>query len=132
MQRRAATWILDAFCTLSSFGIEAIAGLIPIHLYLYKLSGRVQLRAHSLSHNHILQLLLKSRLSLYNDPHHLSLDLLSPHQQEMIKGPIIDMDNRFNEVFPTFDPLNKNVLLVLILLTFSLVVSLSILLTSKV
>ena len=100
--------ILDAFCTLPSFGIEVITGFIPIHLYLYKLSRRVQLRAHSLSHNHILQLLLKSRLSLYNDPHHLLLDFLSPYQQEMIKGPIIDIDNRFNEVFPAFDILNKN------------------------
>ena len=25
----------------------------------------------------------------------------------MIKGPIVDMDNRFNEVFPSFDLLNK-------------------------
>ena len=25
----------------------------------------------------------------------------------MIKGSIVDMDNRFNEVFPSFDPFNK-------------------------
>jgi len=24
----------------------------------------------------------------------------------MIKGPVVDMDNRFNEIFPSFDPLN--------------------------
>jgi len=39
------------------FGIEAIAGLIPIHLYLQKLRDRSQLRAYAASHNHILQLL---------------------------------------------------------------------------
>jgi len=31
------------------------------------------------------------------------LDLLTPQQQERIKGPIIDIDNRFNKVFPSFD-----------------------------
>jgi len=107
MQRRVAIWILGAFHTLPFFGIEAITGLIPIHLYLCKLSGRAQLKAHLLSHNYILQPLLKSKLSLCNDPHYLLLDSLSPHQWEMIKGPVIDIDNRFNEVFPAFDLLHK-------------------------
>jgi len=107
MQRRAAIWILDTFQTLSFFGIKIIVGLILIHLHLYKLSGRAQLRAHSLPYNHILQLLLKSRPSLCNNPYCFSLDLLTSCQQEMIKGLIIDMDNRFNKVFPVFDPYNK-------------------------
>jgi len=51
MQRRAAIWILGAFKTSPTFGIEAIVGLIPINLYLQKLSGRSQLRAHSLPPN---------------------------------------------------------------------------------
>jgi len=34
MQRRAAIWILEVFKTSSSFSIKAIAGLIPINLYL--------------------------------------------------------------------------------------------------
>ena len=34
MQRRAAIWILGAFKTSSLYGIEAIAGLIPIKLHL--------------------------------------------------------------------------------------------------
>ena len=84
-----------------------IAGLIPIHLHLQKLSNRVQLRAHSLSHNYILQLLLESRLVLCNNPYCFSLDLLISCQWKMIKGSIIDMDNRFNKVFPSFDPHNK-------------------------
>ena len=54
MQRRASIWILGAFKTPPSFGIKAIAGLIPINLHLQKLSGRLQLRSHSLPHNHIL------------------------------------------------------------------------------
>ncbi len=48
MQRRATIWILGAFKTSPLFSVEAIAGLIPINLYLQKLSGRSQLCAHSL------------------------------------------------------------------------------------
>jgi len=43
MQNRAAIWITGAFKTSPSFGIEAIADLIPIKLHLQKLSGRLQL-----------------------------------------------------------------------------------------
>ena len=43
MQRRVAIWILGAFKTSPSYGIEAIAGLIPIKLHLQKLGGRLQL-----------------------------------------------------------------------------------------
>jgi len=32
MQRKAALWILGAFYTFSTGGIEALVGLIPIHL----------------------------------------------------------------------------------------------------
>jgi len=34
MQRRATIWILGAFKTLPSMGIEAIAGIIPIKFHL--------------------------------------------------------------------------------------------------
>jgi len=43
MQRRAAIWILGAFKTSTSYGIEALAGLIPINLHLQNLGGRSQL-----------------------------------------------------------------------------------------
>lgn len=69
MQRRATIWILGAFQTLPSFGIETIVGLISIHLHLQKLSGRSLLKAHSLPHNHILRLLLKSNSSVSNTSH---------------------------------------------------------------
>jgi len=54
MQRRAALWIVSIFKTSPSMGIEAITGLIPINLHLQKIGDRFQLRAHSLSPNHIL------------------------------------------------------------------------------
>ena len=107
MQRRAAIWILDAFQTSPSLGIKAIVGLIPIYLHLQKLSGKIQLRAHTLPHNYIIWSLLESRPSFHSIPHHLSLDSLTPHQRELIKGPIVNMNNRFNEVFSLFDPHNQ-------------------------
>jgi len=43
MQRRAAIWILGAFKTFLSEGIEAIAGIIPIRFHLQKLARRLQM-----------------------------------------------------------------------------------------
>ena len=40
IQRRAAIWILGAFKTLPTDGLEAIAGLIPIKFHLQKLASR--------------------------------------------------------------------------------------------
>jgi len=89
-----------------SFGIEAIASLIPIHLHLQKLSGRSQLRAHTLPNNHILHSLLESRPNIPSISYCLSLDFLTKYQCKLIKGPVSDMDNRFNKVFSSFNLLN--------------------------
>jgi len=61
IQRRAVICILKAFHTLPSLEIKAIAGLLPIHLHLQKLSGRFQLKTHMLPPNHIIKLLIESR-----------------------------------------------------------------------
>ena len=63
MQQRAVIWILEAFCTLPTMGIEAIVGLIPIQSHLWKLSGRNQLQTSTLLHNHALKTLLEKRFS---------------------------------------------------------------------
>ena len=39
-------------------------------------------------------------------PYLLLLSLLTRHQHGLIKGHLVNMDNWFNEVFPSFDPLN--------------------------
>ena len=72
-----------------------------------KLSSRAQLRAHLLPNNYILKLLLEARPFLNIDPHHLLLDSLTLYQRVNIKSTIIDMNDRFNKIFPAFDPLNK-------------------------
>jgi len=43
MQRRAVIWILGAFKTLPSEGIEAIAGIIPMKFHLQKIAKRSQI-----------------------------------------------------------------------------------------
>jgi len=106
LQRRAALWILGAFKMSPSYGIEAIASLIPICLHLQKLSGRSQLREHTIPANHIIRLLLDNSSNCLSPPHVLSLNTLSKRQRGLLKSHIVDIDNRFNEVFPAFDLLN--------------------------
>ena len=106
MQWRVTIWISSIFQISLSFRVKAIAGLIPINLHLHKLSGQAQLRAHSLPHNHILHSLLESRPSNNLTHHPLFLDSLTCCQRENIKDTTVDMDNRLNEVFPSFNLLN--------------------------
>jgi len=82
-------------------------GLILIKLHLQKLSGKLQLRAHSLPSNHILRSLLETNSLSNTISHRLSLNNLTLKQWLKIKGSVVDMDNRFNEVFPSFDLFNK-------------------------
>ena len=106
MQRRAALWIIEVFKTSPSFDMETITSLMPIYLHPCKLSGRSQLRAHLLPNNHILKSLMELRLNISCLPHQLSLGFLIKRQCEIIKGLIVDMDNQYNEIFSSFDPLN--------------------------
>jgi len=106
LQKRAATWILGVFKMSPSYGIEAIAGLIPIHLHLQKLSGRSQLRGYTLSTNHIIRSLLDNSPNHPSPPHDLSLSTLTKRQHGLLKSHVIDIDNRFNKVFPAFNPIN--------------------------
>ena len=79
LQRRAALWIVGAFKTVLTFGIEAITSLIPIHLHLQKLSGRSQLRVYSLSTNYILQSLIENNSNTFTHLHPISLSSLTRH-----------------------------------------------------
>ena len=103
MQQRAAIQILRAFQTSLSFSIEAIAGLIPIHLHLQKLSSRLQLRTQLLLPNYIIKFMLESRHSNINNDHHLLLEKLTLKQQLNVKGPIVDANNRLNGIFHSFN-----------------------------
>ena len=106
LQRCAALWISRAFKTAPLAGIKAIASLIPIYLHLQKLSGRFQLRAHTLPVNHILWSLMKNNIDSSYTSHPLLLSSLPGCQHSLIKGYLVDMENRFNKVFSSFDSLN--------------------------
>ena len=111
MQKRVILWILGAFYTTPTFGIEAIARLISIHLHIQKLNGEFQLRTHSLLSNHIIKLLLEIRLSIKANTHCLSLEGLIHKQCLKIKGSMVDIDNRFNKIIPSFSPFDHKFLL---------------------
>ena len=58
MQRKAAIWILGAFRTSPTGGVEALAGLMPINLHLRKLAARSACRIVMLSDAHPLRSIL--------------------------------------------------------------------------
>jgi len=49
---------------------------------------------------------MEPKTSLSPKLHSLLLSSLSKHQRELIKGPVVDMDNCFKKVFPSFNSLN--------------------------
>jgi len=106
MQRRAAIWILEAFRTSPTDGLEAIASLIPIKFYLQKLASRSQLHSAALPENHFIRTLMDDPLNSHNKPSPLSINMLTEHQTNTIKGHLIDSNNKLFGVFPSFSPLN--------------------------
>ena len=110
IQRRVAIWILGAFKTSLLFRVEAIAGLIPINLHLKKLSRRSQLWAHSLLSNHIFHSLMELRNDSLYHQHLLSFGGLTRCQCTLIKRLVVNMNNRYNEVFSSFNSLYPELL----------------------
>jgi len=104
MQRRAAVWILGAFKTSPTEELEAIAGLIPIKLYLQKLASRSQLRSAALPKNHIIKTLIED-VSTKPFPH--LINTLTDRQKNSIKGHLIDLYNKLHRIFPSFSPLDS-------------------------
>ena len=106
MQRRAAIWILGAFKTLPSEGIEAIAGIIPMKFHLQKIAKRSQIWPFKLPINHILRNLIDDSppLSTISNPH--KIDLLTNRQRSLTKGHLINSYNKSHGIFPSFSPLS--------------------------
>jgi len=77
MQRRVAIWILGAFKTSPSYGIEAIARLVPIKLHLQKLGGKSQLQAYKLPPHHLVCSLIDSQINMSPSLKSVTLDLLT-------------------------------------------------------
>ena len=76
IQRKAAILILGAFKISPSYGIEALAGLIPINLHFQKLGGCSQLQAYRLPFSHIVRSLIDSQLNLQSNLNAVALNSL--------------------------------------------------------
>ena len=106
MQRRATIWILGAFKTSPTEGIEAIAGIIPIRFYFQKIARRLQIRPFKLPTNHILQILMDESPTLSSKSNLHTIGSLTFHQKNIAKGHLIDSSNKTYGIFPSFSPLN--------------------------
>jgi len=106
MQRRAAIWILGAFKTSPSEGIEAIAGIIPIRFHLQKLARRSQICPFKLPINHILRQLMNDLPFLSNNSNPHAIGSLTNRQKNIAKSHLIDSCNKAYGIFPSFSPLN--------------------------
>ena len=107
MQQRVAIWITSAFYMLPTAGIEAISGLIPIHLHLKKLYNRFLLRGFLLSSNHIIKSIINTDRPHNQAKYCLFINSLTLKQVLHLRSPLINMDNRCNEFLPSFALLDK-------------------------
>ncbi|CAA7271382.1 unnamed protein product [Cyclocybe aegerita] len=78
MQHKAALWITGAFRTSPTGGLEALAGLIPVHLMLKKLATRAVYRVATLSDTHPLRSTMGEGLLKRATPHARSAALMTP------------------------------------------------------
>ena len=106
MQRKAALWILGAFHTSPTGGIEALADLIPIHLHLKELVKQSCLKAATLPSQHTLMSLLSAKHSKDTPPHPQSLALLNNTQCACLKGSLLDTEVSLLNLTECFDPLH--------------------------
>ena len=106
MQRRAAIWILEAFKTSPSEGIEAIAGIIPMKFHLQKIAKRSQIQPFKLPINHILRSLMDNLplSSTISNPH--KIGSLTNRQRTLTKGHLINSYNKSHRIFLSFSPLS--------------------------
>ena len=104
MQCRAALWITRAFCTSPLEGIKAVAGLIPIHLYLRKLNGQHQLRYATISPSHTINSLLDHAHAKNHPAHKLATSSLTNKQKAYLKSPIKNVNKCLNEIQACSEP----------------------------
>jgi len=106
MQHKAALWILGAFRTSPTGGIEALAGLIPIQLHLKKLVKWSCLRTATLPLQHTLMFLLSAKHSKSASLHPQFLALLNDTQCACLKGPLLDTKASLLNLTECFDLLH--------------------------
>src|SRR5215471_13810262 len=89
MQWQAAIWITGVFCTSPTGGVEALAGLIPVHLHLKKLGERAMFCWATLSPTHPVRSFL--RMEGHYQPASISrhaVGSVTVHQQAQTKSAV--------------------------------------------
>ena len=84
--------------------IKVITSLISIHLYLQKLSERLQLRTSILPPNHVIKFLLEKRYAVDSHPYHENMTF---KQCSKIRSSVTNANNWLSRIFPPFDSLNS-------------------------
>ena len=93
---------MEVFWMSPTLGVEAIMGLVSIHLHLRKLFGRFLLWQSFLPLNHIIHSILSSNGLQEHKCHFASIDHLMAKQRMKLKLPLIDADDKRNKFFPSF------------------------------
>ena len=97
---------MEAFKTLPLEGIKAIASIIPIKFHLQKLANRSQLRSAALLASHLIRTLMDDPSNSHIKPIPHSINTLTNCQKTIVKGHLIDSNNKLFEVFLSFSPLH--------------------------
>ncbi|CAA7270009.1 unnamed protein product [Cyclocybe aegerita] len=102
MQHKATLWITGAFCTSPTGSLEALAGLIPVHLMLKKLAMHTVYHIATLS---VLSLFsggeVLNLMNVYSDDQHTAIEHLAARVHSL--PPFIYMAGDFNCVSTTWD-----------------------------
>ena len=107
IQRRAAIWILGAFKTSPTEGIEALAGLIPIRFHLQKIAKRFLICPFKLPANHILKNLLNDNPPPLKSNNSHNIGSLTNCQRSLAKGHLINSSIKSYGIFLSFTPLDS-------------------------
>ncbi len=104
MQRKAAIWITGAFRTSPTGGVQAIAGLLPIHLHIRKLSWRASFWTATLSATHPARSLMGADYRGDAEEHPLAISQLTPRQLAAVRGSIVDANDALPPLADVFEP----------------------------
>ncbi|KDR65609.1 hypothetical protein GALMADRAFT_148566 [Galerina marginata CBS 339.88] len=86
-------------------GVEALAGLLPIHLLLERMATHGILRAGTFSETHPVRSFLTGHMLGKATPHPLSVQLMIRRQRLGTKGPIMDIVKRLPELTERLEPM---------------------------
>ncbi|CAA7261897.1 unnamed protein product [Cyclocybe aegerita] len=85
-------------------GLEALAGLIPVHLMLKKLATRAVYHVATLSDTHPLCSMMGKRLLKRAEPHTRSAALMTPAMRGKVKSTVMEVDECVHTLTESLEP----------------------------